>query len=164
MERCDFCSVMRIITEYLSETKAPNHTELVYLLFSQFVDEHDDFDFDSDRINRWLKGREPVSPKITAYYTREGYFEYLASDIEEKVFPLMTNSDMAAQRIYDLLMNDVTVSEQKKNALTDIYSPQNTTDTADLMQPFCFSLWNANSKRTMSNRLQAVHFLLSFPI
>ncbi|SDB03616.1 hypothetical protein SAMN02910317_00081 [Ruminococcaceae bacterium FB2012] len=133
MERCDFYSVMQIITRFISEAKAPNQTELVYLMFNQFAVEHEDFDFDQGRVNRWLKGRDAVSPTITRFYLQDGYAEYLASDLEEKVFPLMTDVHKAEQEIYDLLMNDVSVSDQKKTELTEIYPPKNLTETADFV-------------------------------
>ena len=115
MTRCDFYSIMQIITQYISDAKAPSQTELVYLLFNQFAMEHDDFDFDQGRVNRWLKGKDSVSPTITRFYLQDGYAEYLAADLEEKVFPLMTDVSKTAQEIYDLLMNDVSISDAKKN-------------------------------------------------
>ena len=133
MNRCDFYSIMKIITQYISDAKAPSQTELAYLLFNQFALEHDDFDFDQGRVNRWLKGKDAVSPTITRFYLQDGYAEYLAADLEEKIFPLMTDVSKAAQEIYDLLMNDISISDTKKNELTEFYPPQNLTDTADFI-------------------------------
>ena len=133
MTRCDFCSIINIITEYISEAKALSQSELLFQLFNEFANENDDFDFDQSRVNRWFKGKDPISPTITRFYLQDGYAEYLASDLEEKVFPLMTDFDKAAQEIYDLLMNDISVSDTKKSALTELYPPQNSTDTADFI-------------------------------
>lgn len=133
MSRCDFYSIMQIITGYISEAKALSQTELVYQLFTEFANENDDFDFDQGRVNRWLKGKDPISPTITRFYLQDGYAEYLASDLEEKIFPLMTDFAKAAQEIFDLLMNDISVSDKKKTDLTELYPPQNPTDTADFI-------------------------------
>lgn len=133
MSRCDFYSIMQIITGYISEAKALSQTELVYQLFTEFANENDDFDFDHGRVNRWLKGKDPISPTITRFYLQDGYAEYLASDLEEKIFPLMSDLSKAAQEIYDLLMNDVSISDAKKNELSELYPPQNPTDTADFI-------------------------------
>ena len=133
MNRCDFYSIMQIITQYISEAKALSQTELVYQLFTEFANENDDFDFDQGRVNRWFKGKDPISPTITRFYLQDGYAEYLASDLEEKIFPLMTDFAKAAQEIYDLLMNDISVSDQKKTELTELYPPQNSTDAADFI-------------------------------
>ncbi|ADU21625.1 tetratricopeptide repeat protein [Ruminococcus albus] len=133
MTRCDFCSIINIITDYISEAKALSQTELVFQLFNEFANENDDFDFDQGRVNRWFKGKDPISPTITRFYLQDGYAEYLASDLEEKIFPLMTDLDKAAQEIYDLLMNDISVSDQKKTDLTELYPPRNSTDAADFI-------------------------------
>ena len=133
MTRCDFCSIINIINEYISEAKALSQSELLFQLFNEFANENDDFDFDQSRVNRWFKGKDPISPTITRFYLQDGYAEYLASDLEEKIFPLMTDFDKAAQEIYDLLMNDISVSDQKKNELTELYPSQNSTDTADFI-------------------------------
>lgn len=133
MTRCDFCSIINIITEYISEAKALSQSELLFRLFNEFANQNDDFDFDQSRVNRWFKGKDPISPTITRFYLQDGYAEYLASDLEEKVFPLMTDFDKAAQEIYDLLMNDISVSDQKKNELTELYPPRNSTDAADFI-------------------------------
>ena len=133
MTRCDFCSIINIITEYISEAKSLSQTELVFQLFTEFANENDDFDFDQGRVNRWFKGKDPISPTITRFYLQDGYAEYLASGLEEKIFPMMTDLNKATQEIYDLLMNDISVSDQKKNELTELYPPQNSTDAADFI-------------------------------
>lgn len=133
MNRCDFYSIMQIITQYISEAKALNQTELLFQLFNEFANQNDDFDFDQGRINRWFKGKDAVSPTITRFYLQNGYAEYLAADIEEKIFPLMTDVGKAVQGIYDLLMNDISISDTKKSELTELYPPQNPTDTADFI-------------------------------
>ena len=133
MNRCDFYSIMQIITQYISEAKALAQSELLFQLFSEFANKNDDFDFDQSRINRWLKGKDPISPTITRFYLQDGYSEYLASDLEDKIFPLMTDFAKAAQEIYDLLMNDISVSDHKKSELTELYPPQNSTDAADFI-------------------------------
>lgn len=133
MSHFDFCSIMQVISQYISDAKAPSQTELSYLLFNQFALEHDDFDFDQGRVNRWFKGKDAVSPTITRFYLQNGYAEYLAADIEEKVFSLLTDVSKAAQEIYDLLMNDISISDTKKSELTELYPPQNPTDTADFI-------------------------------
>ena len=120
MTRCDFCSIINLITEYISEAKAVSQTELLFQLFNEFANENDDFDFDQSRVNRWFKGKDPISPTITRFYLQDGYAEYLASDLEEKVFPLMTDFDKAAQEIYDLLMagKKLTKAEEQKVKLS----------------------------------------------
>ena len=148
MNRCDFYSIMQIITQYLSEAKALNQTELLFQLFNEFANQNDDFDFDQGRVNRWFRGKDPISPTITRFYLQDGYAEYLASDLEEKIFPLKTDIDKVAQEIYDLLMNDISVSDHKKSELTELYPSQNFTDTAGFISSvLLFGMERKSQKR-----------------
>ena len=121
MLRCDFSSVIGIIREYISEGNATTQPELIGDLFCTFLEKNDDFDFDNGQINRWIKGLAAVSPKIAEFYQRKSAAESLASDIEELIFPILYDTAMAAENIYTLVMNDLSVSEQKRIELTADY-------------------------------------------
>ena len=121
MLRCDFSSVIGIIREYISEGNATTQPELIGDLFCTFLEKNDDFDFDNGQINRWIKGLAAVSPKIAEFYQRKSAAESLASDIETLIFPILYDTAMAAENIYTLVMNDISISEQKRNELTAEY-------------------------------------------
>ncbi len=121
MLRCDFSSVIGIIREYISEGNATSQPELIGDLFCTFLEKNEDFDFDNGQINRWIKGLAAVSPKIAEFYQRKSAAESLASDIEALIFPFLYDTAMAAENIYTLVMNDISVSEQKRNELTAEY-------------------------------------------
>ncbi len=121
MQRCDFSTVIEIIREYISEGNRVSQPELICDLFYYFSEKNDDFEFDNGQINRWLKGFAPVSPKISEFYQRKSAAENLASDLESGIFPIMYDTAMAAENIYTLVMNDISVSEQKRNELTAEY-------------------------------------------
>lgn len=121
MQRCDFSSVIGIIREYVSEGNRVSQPELICDLFYCFSEKNDDFEFDNGQINRWLKGIAHVSPKISEFYQRKSAAENLASDLESGIFPIMYDTAMAAENIYALVMNDISISEQKRNELTAEY-------------------------------------------
>ncbi|MBP1549128.1 MAG: ATP-binding protein [Oscillospiraceae bacterium] len=121
MLRCDFSSVIGIIREYISEGNATTQPELIGDLFCTFLEKNDDFDFDNGQINRWIKGLAAVSPKIAEFYQRKSAVESLASDIETLIFPILYDTAMAAENIYTLVMNDISISEQKRIELTADY-------------------------------------------
>lgn len=121
MLRCDFSSVIEIIREYISEGNATSQPDFISDLFCTFLEKNDDFDFDNGQINRWIKGLAAVSPKIAEFYQRKSAAESLASDIEELIFPILYDTAMAAENIYTLVMNDLSVSEQKRIELTADY-------------------------------------------
>ena len=121
MQRCDFSTVIGIIREYISEGNRISQPELICDLFYYFSEKNDDFEFDNGQINRWLKGIAPVSPKISEFYQRKSAAENLASDLESGIFPIMYDTAMAAENVYTLVMNDISISEQKRNELTAEY-------------------------------------------
>lgn len=121
MLRCDFSLVIGIIREYISEGNATTQPDLIGDLFCAFLEKNEEFDFDNGQINRWIKGLAAVSPRIVEFYQRKSAAESLASDIEALIFPILYDTAMAVENIYTLVMNDISVSEQKRNELTAEY-------------------------------------------
>ena len=121
MQRCDFSTVIGIIREYISEGNRVSQPELICDLFYYFSEKNDDFEFDNGQINRWLKGIAPVSPKISEFYQHQSAAENLASDLESGIFPILYDTAIVAENIYILVMNDISISEQKRNELTAEY-------------------------------------------
>lgn len=121
MLRCDFSSVIGIIREYISEGNATSQPDFISDLFRTFLEKNEDFDFDNGQINRWIKGLAAVSPKIAEFYQHKSAAESLASDIETFILPILYDTAMAAENIYTLVMNDISISEQKRNELTAEY-------------------------------------------
>lgn len=135
MNICDFCSVAKLILSFVGESKSINQMDLMYELFKDFIESEDgyDFEFDNGLVCRWLNGTAKISPKITAYYLSDGNIEAMAIDIEEHILPLLYDRDMAVKEIYNLLMNDSTVSENKKRELAENYPYDNNMDIADFL-------------------------------
>lgn len=121
MLRCDFSSVIGIIREYISEGNATSQPDFISDLFRTFLEKNEDFDFDNGQINRWIKGLVAVSPKIAEFYQRKSAAENLASDIEALIFPILYDTAMAAENIYNLVMFDQSISKPKRNELTAEY-------------------------------------------
>ena len=116
MERCDFYSVIKIIMQSVSEGRNLNQTEFMrktFLYFSEH-DENIDFEFDNGQVCRWIKGTVPVSPHIVKFYLNGKNAEYLSLNIEDNILPLFYDSNMTAQNLYNLVISDVSISEQKK--------------------------------------------------
>lgn len=135
MNICDFCSVAKLILSFVGESKSINQMDLMYELFKDFIesDYGYDFEFDNGLVCRWLNGTAKISPKITAYYLSDGNIEAMAIDIEEHILPLFYDKDMAIKEMYNLLMNDNTVSENKKRELAENYPYDNNMDIADFL-------------------------------
>lgn len=140
MERCDFASVMAIIKKYISENNDMGQLDYLYSLFDDFVssDEGRDFDFDNGLVCRWMNGQAKVSPRITKYYTDEQHQRNLARDIYQNILPVMFDSGMAVQKIYELVIGDESISERKKMELIEPYPCRNKKEDADFIAPVLY--------------------------
>lgn len=125
MQRCDFSSVIGVIRQYFNEGSTPSQPEMIYDLFYSFAEKNEDFDFDNGQINRWIKGLAPVSPRIAEFYQHKSAAEGLAADLQNGIFPIMYDEAMAVRDLYNLLMNDIGISEQKKTEISTTYPDDN---------------------------------------
>lgn len=133
MERCDFCAVMRIISQYVSPAYQLNQVELLNKLFELFADDNQDFTFDNGQVCRWFKGIKPISPKIARFYEDPENSEQLSSSIEFKILPMMYDAPKAAWELSNLVINDVSISELKRSELAANFSCESNTAIADFI-------------------------------
>ena len=155
MERCDFSSVITIIRNYISESREINQTDLLYNLFDAFTkeEENKDYVFDNGLVCRWIKGIANISPQIIMYYTDDNNKKCLSADIENNILPLMYDSDMAVQEIYNLVVFDTTISDAKKSELTKHHPFSNSKEKADfLCDVLCFSMERKLIKHATDNK------------
>ena len=143
MERCDFASIMGILRTYIRADQDLNQTDLMYLLFDSFIGDKEnlDFDFDNGLVCRWLSGQIRVSPRVSGYYFDPKHRRHLAYDLFEHLIPILTDSGMAAQRVYELILCDPSVSEPKKQELTADYPCEGPEEAAEfLAAALCFGM------------------------
>lgn len=119
MERCDFCSAMKIIRDYISDERGLDQSEMLYRLFEGFFRSGDGekLILDNGQVCRWLNGQAKLSPQIISYYLNAARHKELTDDIEKNIIPLIVDTGMVTQKIYELVLYDGSISEQKKRAL-----------------------------------------------
>lgn len=125
MERLDFCTVSQIIKDYCNEELYGTQLDYVEKLFHTCVygEEDDIIYFDDSQVCRWLKEQVCVSRTITSYYLNsEEHREHLAEDIENYILAIMYDKEMALIKLRELLLNDTSISESKKQELDSYYS------------------------------------------
>ena len=146
MKICDFCTVTKIILDYVAESKNINQLDFMYELFKDFIesDEGADFDFDNGQVCRWLNGTAKISTRIISYYSETGNIEAMAIDVEENILPLLYDKYMAAEEIYHLLMNDTTVSTNRKREIAGGYPYENNTDLSGFLSRVLLFTMNRN--------------------
>lgn len=155
MERCDFSSIITTVRKYIGDDRGMNQIDLLYELFEGFLEEESsqDFDFDNGLVCRWFNGQARISPRISGYYLHTDNRNRLADDIETNILPLMCGSAMAIQEIYKILIQDGTISDQKKEQLTQDY-PCHTSEeqAAFLASVLCFGMERTFVKRNAATK------------
>ena len=155
MERCDFSSVITIISDHISESKRGNQSDLMYALFDTFATDEINAEetFDEGAVCRWVNGVRKISPRITKYYADNDKKICLSSDIEQNILPMMYDSDMAVREIYNLVVYDTTISDGVKQKLTAGYPFSNSEKKADfLCAVLCFSMERSFIKRETGSK------------
>ncbi len=155
MERCDFSSIITTVRKYIGDDRGMNQIDLLYELFEGFLEEESsqDFDFDNGLVCRWFNGQARISPRISGFYLHTDNRNRLADDIETNILPLMCDSAMAIQEIYKILIQDGTISDQKKEQLTQDY-PCHTSEeqAAFLASVLCFGMERTFVKRNAATK------------
>lgn len=155
MEYLDFSSVITTIRKYISDAHNMNQIDIMYQLFVSFLDseESQDFDFDNGLICRWFNGQAKISPRITGYYMDNHKRNQLAADMHRNVLPLMYDSAMAVQDVYNILVQDTTISDKLKNRLFQNYPCETEMDEAMfLTSALCFGMERTFVKRDTNTK------------
>lgn len=156
MERCDFSSAMTILYRYFGSDYGTDQVELMYQLFTSFVadDAAADFTFDNGSVCRWINGQARISPRISGYYVAGKHQNELAEDIRNNVIPKLTDSAMCVQEISDLLINDVTISAQKKKEMGASHPPEAEKEQAYFLSlVLCFCMAREFIRRDAKTKL-----------
>ncbi len=95
MERLDFASIMAVLRRYLDEDLCSNQLDLIYVLFEDFLNDNEDFDFDNSQVCKWFNGQAPISPRISSHYHDPGHKVQLRETLEKKIFPMLIDRTMA---------------------------------------------------------------------
>lgn len=146
MEICDFCTIAKTILRFVADGKNINQIDFMYELFKDFIESGEglDFDFDNGLVCRWLNGTAKISSRLTSYYSANGNVEAMAIDIAENILPLLYDKYMAAEEIYHLLMNDTTVSTNRKREIAGSYPYENNTDLSGFLSRVLLFTMNRN--------------------
>ena len=120
MERLDFSAVMGVLRRHVNEDLCPSQTELVDILFDSFISspEAADFVFDPGQVCRWIKGQKKLSPQISSFYLKPANQKKLRRTVEKELIPMMADSAMALQELYELLQQDQEISDRMREQLS----------------------------------------------
>ena len=123
MERLDFASVMAVLRRNIPDENFGNQTDFLDSLFEDVCSgSRSALEFDNGQVCRWINGMAKLSPVIITHYQDPKNQRALNQRIQNWLLPLMPDSAMAAQELYDLVLQAPNVSPQKKMELTDGYT------------------------------------------
>lgn len=141
MNICTFSNIIKTINENISNAYKLSQVELFVKLFRHFANNYPDFDFDNGNICRWINGTRAVSCQFSAFYSNKVNKQHLSVDIEENIFPFLTDVYAVNAEIYGLVIDDNTISCRKKIQLTKNYPCDDICIAADfLAECIAFSL------------------------
>ena len=155
MEYLDFSSVITTIRNYISDAHSMNQIDMMYQLFVSFLssDESLDFDFDNGLVCRWFNGQAKISPRITRYYMDRHNRNRLATDMHRNILSIMYDSAMAVQEVYNILVQDTTISDKAKDQLLQNYPCESKMDEAVfLTSTLCFGMERTFIKRDVNTK------------
>ena len=155
MEYLDFSSVITIIRKYISDAHNMNQIDIMYHLFVSFLNSEDlqEFDFDNGLVCRWFNGQAKISPRITGYYMDKQKRNLLVTDMYRNILPLMYDSAMAVQEVYNILVHDTTMSDKVKNQILRNYPCKTEIDEARfLTSALCFGMERTFVKRDTNTK------------
>ncbi len=155
MEYLDFSSVITTIRKYISDAHSMNQIDMMYQLFVSFLssDESLDFDFDNGLVCRWFNGQAKISPRITGYYMDRHNRNRLADDMHRNILSIMYDSAMAVQEVYNILVQDTTISDKAKDQLLQNYPCESKMDEAVfLTSALCFGMERTFVKRDANTK------------
>ena len=160
MERCDFVSVAAIIRDGLKEGAIDNQMDFVCSLFNSYTIATDSF-FDAALVNRWLKGNSKISPGIIQFYNEKNNRAELVTTFEDAIIPELSDSSMTVQRVYELIVQDASISERKKKELCLHYPCRTEADDAAFLSSVIIFCMNRSFQPRASGKQKTAEKSLS---
>ena len=154
MERLDFASVMVVLRRNIPDENFGNQADFLDSLFMDLgFSSQTAMDFDQGQVCRWMNGLARLSPNIISFYQEKDNQRKLLRRIKERLLPLMPDSAMAAQELYDLVLQAPNVSPRKKMELTDGYTFEDENDEAIfILDVLCLAMQLRFEKRDVRKK------------
>ena len=154
MERLDFASVMAVLRRNIPDENFGNQADFLDSLFMDLgFSPQTAMEFDQGQVCRWINGLARLSPNIISFYQEKDNQWKLVRRIKERLLPIMPDSAMAAQELYDLVLQAPNVSPQKKMELTDGYTFEDDNDEAIfIMEILCLAMQLRFEKRDVRKK------------
>ena len=124
MDRCDFSSVCRTILDSASL--------FLEMLFDDYA-RANLFFFNAGLSNRWLRGLKPLSSAIINYYKADDKADNLMKNFSKSIIPQISDYDNLTNALHDLVLNDVSISDDSKKQLLGYYPCENKAEAVEFI-------------------------------
>ena len=128
MDRCDFSSVCRTILDSASL----NQVEFLENLFDDYA-RANLFFFNAGLSNRWLRGLKPLSSAIIKYYGADDKADNLMRNFSKSIMPQINDYNNLTKALHDLVLNDVSISDDSKKELLGYYPCENKSEAVEFI-------------------------------
>ena len=128
MMYCDFMTVTNALYDHIVKSSIKSFTTFINMLLVSFINEKKDSSFDTSQASKFKKGERIPSKSCVEYYKKKDRTALLAgiSDIN----PMLADKETLHKFLYDLILNDNTLSDEKRKATLEHHSQSYTDDTA----------------------------------
>ena len=79
---------------------------------------------DMGQVSRWINGKQVLSPAIAEHYAVSSHRQDFPSEIRRYLIPVLIDPGAAAKDLYDLIIQDDSLSWEKRDSLTRHYKHQ----------------------------------------
>lgn len=150
MERCDFASVSSILLQHIRHGISYTQDSYISDLFFSVIHHTSLKNHMPDKatVSKWLSGTIRVNPDITEYYQKENRQREMAEDIEKRILPRVADQGFLVQELYELVIQDVDISEETKNSLCQDFPWKDPYKKAEFIRTLiCFGMGRQFIKR-----------------
>ncbi|MCD8239228.1 MAG: hypothetical protein LUC92_07835 [Clostridiales bacterium] len=132
MKPCCFSTIMNTLLKYMTISNSGKQMTLMNTTFAEYKEKKgkEDFEFDKGNVSKWFSGEDRQSPSLVEFYDSVENIKALIFDVQYTVFPLLYDKDKAVQELYLLLINDSSLSENKKTEISKGYPYNSEEDKA----------------------------------
>lgn len=128
MMYCDFKTVTNALFDHVVKSSIKSFTTFINMLLVSFINEKKDSSFDTSQASKFKKGERIPSKDCVEYYKKKDRTALLVgiSDIN----PMLADKETLHKFLYDLIIHDNTLSDEKRKATLEHHSQSYTDDTA----------------------------------
>jgi len=140
MSKYCFGTVMQKIKCHVSRGARLNQADIMGLVLKDYLEEYDKT-LDPGHASRLYRGIDRPGADVVHYYHINAHQRLLVDTINREILPLMPDSALAAQEVYDTVQGAQNLSMQKKTDILECFCNEDDEErSAFLAETICLAL------------------------